>query len=170
MGDRFMRHGLAWLLVGWLLLPYAACAREPVAEGADGDHDGASRRPLPHRVLVVDDNVDAAASLAELLTLEGSETAVAHDGPAAIARAQSFRPDAIFLDIGLPGMLGYDVCRVIRQQPGGKDMLIVALTGFGKDDDRQAALAAGFDRHLDKPVDPRLLRTILEQPEPETAL
>jgi PAS domain S-box-containing protein len=105
------------------------------------------------RVLVVDDNRDSAASLVMLLELSGNEARAAYDGEEAIAVAPQYRPDVILLDIGLPKMNGYDVCRAIRSQPAGKDTMIVALTGWAQDDDRQSAHDAGFDAHLVKPAD-----------------
>lgn len=106
----------------------------------------------PRRVLVVDDNIDGAESLALLLSLAGHATAIAHDGPAAVARAREFGPDLILLDIGLPLMDGYAACRAIRELPGGRQMAIVALTGWNQDADRERSAAAGFDGHLVKPV------------------
>lgn len=107
----------------------------------------------PRRVLVVDDNRDAAASLAALLEAAGNETSIACDGEAAIAATLEFRPEVVMLDIGLPKMNGYDVCRAIRRQPGGRDLLVVALTGWGQAQDRARSLEAGFDAHLVKPAD-----------------
>jgi CheY-like chemotaxis protein len=113
-----------------------------------------------HRILVVDDNVDAAESLAMLLQLEGHSTRVVHDGPAAIVAASEFRPDTVFLDIGLPGMSGYDVARQLRTREGAP-LRLIALTGWGADEDRRKAHEAGFDRHLVKPVDPAQLAAML---------
>lgn len=114
-----------------------------------------------YRILVVDDNVDAANSLRILLSLEGHEVQVTHDGPAALALAESFQPAAILLDIGLPRMDGYEVARRLRKQPGSKDVLLVALTGYGQDDDRRRCLEAGFNVHFVKPVDLDALRSAL---------
>jgi PAS domain S-box-containing protein len=109
------------------------------------------------RVMVVDDNPDAAESLALLLELQGHEVRTAHDGPGAVALAREFRADLAIVDIGLPGLSGYEVARRIRAQDGGADMLLVALTGWGQAQDKQAAMDAGFDRHLTKPVAPEQL-------------
>jgi PAS domain S-box-containing protein len=109
------------------------------------------------RVMVVDDNPDAAESLALLLELQGHEVRTAHDGPGAVALAREYRPGLAIVDIGLPGLSGYEVARRIRGQDGGADMLLVALTGWGQAQDKQAALEAGFDRHLTKPVAPEQL-------------
>jgi PAS domain S-box-containing protein len=107
----------------------------------------------PRRVLVVDDNEDAAMTLAALMKIAGHQTVLAHDGEQACAISESYRPDIVLLDIGLPKMSGYDVCRFIRQQPWSSDAVIIALTGWGHDDDRRKSSAAGFDAHLVKPVD-----------------
>ena len=104
------------------------------------------------QILVVDDNGDSADSLALLLSLAGHETHVARTGPQALARAEALRPDVILLDLGLPGLSGYEVCRRLRAEPWGRTMPIVAITGWGQDDDRQRSKEAGFDGHLVKPI------------------
>lgn len=114
--------------------------------------------PLP--VLVVDDNVDAAETLAELLGLWGCEPRLAHDGPAAIAAAD-LEPAVVILDIGLPGMDGYEVARRLRSREWSRRPLLIALTGFGQDADRRRAAEAGFDEHFTKPVDAEGLRKLL---------
>ncbi|MFO0847565.1 MAG: response regulator [Gemmataceae bacterium] len=121
--------------------------------GQEGSAAGAAPRPRGRRVLVVDDNTDAAESLAMLLGLSGHETAVAYDGPTAVAMARTYHPDVVFLDIGLPGMSGYEVARSLRADGCGPGTVLVALTGWGSDDDRRQSRAAGFDYHLTKPVD-----------------
>lgn len=113
------------------------------------------------RVLVVDDNVDAAESLAVLLRDLGQEVRVAHDGRAALSAAAGYRPDVVLLDIGLPELSGYDVARQLRQDPAFQDTLLVAVTGYGQDEDRHRSTDAGFDHHLVKPVDPGTLRQVL---------
>jgi PAS domain S-box-containing protein len=105
------------------------------------------------RILIVDDNGDAAESLAELLALLGHETSTAHDGVAALDMAERLRPSVVLLDIGLPGMSGHDVARAIRREPWGADMLLIALTGWGQTEDRTRSRRAGFDHHLVKPLD-----------------
>jgi PAS domain S-box-containing protein len=105
------------------------------------------------RVLVVDDNIDAAETLATLLELRGHEARLAHTGPAALDAAAAFAPDLIFLDIGLPGFNGYEVARRLRADPALAQPMLVALTGWGTDEDRRQAKAVGFDGHLVKPVD-----------------
>lgn len=115
-------------------------------------------------LLVVDDNVDAADSLAILLRLEGHEVRVAHDGPAALKIAQSEPPQLILLDLGMPGMDGYQVARRLRRQPELHDVLLVALTGWGQEEDQRRTREAGFDLHLVKPVEPDALKELLANP------
>jgi len=114
------------------------------------------------RILVVDDNVDAAESLAMLLEVCGHHTHMAHDGPAAIETAETVRPDVILLDIGLPKMNGFEACRQIRQRPWAKDVVIIALTGWGQDVDRRRSQESGFDHHIVKPVEHAALVKLLE--------
>jgi CheY-like chemotaxis protein len=116
------------------------------------------------RVLVVDDNRDSAQTLAMMLRLMGHQTTTAHDGPEAIEVAKEFQPEIILLDIGLPKMNGYEVCRRIRALDFGRSALIVALTGWGQDDDRRQSSDAGFDRHLVKPIDFTVLGELLSRP------
>jgi CheY-like chemotaxis protein len=118
--------------------------------------------PVPiQRVLVVDDNVDAADSLALLLRVIGHETRIAHDGLEALVAARAFLPDVVLLDIGLPGMDGYEVARQLRGEPDLRTALLIAQTGYGQDEDRRRSREAGFDHHLVKPVDPDALRALL---------
>jgi DNA-binding response OmpR family regulator len=114
------------------------------------------------RVLVVDDNVDNADSLALFLRQRGHLVETAYDGEAAWLAADRFRPDLILLDIGLPKVNGHDVCQRIRSQPWGREMLIIAQTGWGQEIDRQRSAAAGFDSHLVKPVDPAELTAFID--------
>jgi signal transduction histidine kinase len=109
-------------------------------------------RELPERVLVVDDNLDAATTLQTLLSLHGIDVAVAHDGVAAVAHVREERPQAVVMDIGMPGMNGYEAAQHIRSA-GGAQPLLIALTGWGQEADRARARAAGFDHHLVKPLD-----------------
>ncbi len=115
--------------------------------------DPAPTSPVRRRVLIADDNRDAAESLAVLLELSGHEVRVALRGQNALTLAQTFRPDVALLDIGMPDMSGYEVARALRQDPWATDVQLIALTGWGQDDDRRRALEAGFDHHLTKPVD-----------------
>ena len=124
--------------------------------------DAEPARPAPsRRILIVDDNLDGADSLAMLLEDYGHETHKAHDGLEALEAAERVRPDAILLDIGLPKLNGYEVCRRLREQPWGKQLMVVALTGWGQEEDRNRSQAAGFDSHLVKPVDLDLLTKLL---------
>jgi signal transduction histidine kinase len=113
------------------------------------------------RILVVDDNRDSADGLAMLLELGGDEVRTAYDGLAAVEAAAQFRPEAVLMDIGMPTLNGYDAARRIREQPWGRDVLLIALTGWGQDEDRRLSLEAGFDVHLTKPVDHRMLARLL---------
>ncbi|HET8638065.1 MAG TPA: PAS domain S-box protein, partial [Acidobacteriaceae bacterium] len=113
------------------------------------------------RVLVVDDNTDAAKTSALLLRSWGYEVRTAHDGPGALQSAVGFRPHVILLDVGLPGMDGYEVVRLLRQDPQFKDVRAVAVTGYGQDSDRQRSMEAGFDHHLVKPVEASDLKALL---------
>jgi PAS domain S-box-containing protein len=115
------------------------------------------------RILIVDDNRDSAKSLAMLLKLTGNETHTARDGLEAVEAAERIRPDVVLLDIGLPKLNGYEACRRIRQQPWGKNMVLVALTGWGQDDDRKKSSDAGFDGHLVKPVELVVLNKLLDE-------
>lgn len=115
------------------------------ASSAGSSNDG-------KRILVVDDNVDAAESAAEILRLLGNEVSVVHDGLAAVHAIDNWRPEIVLLDIGLPGIDGYEVARRVRQSAHGKGTVLVALTGWGQDKDRERASAAGFDLHWVKPV------------------
>ncbi|MCG2595669.1 ATP-binding protein [Ramlibacter sp. XY19] len=115
----------------------------------------------PGRVLVVDDNLDAADTLATLLDMLGLQTRQVHDGEGVLAAALEFRPEVVLLDIGLPGMDGYEVARALRGEPRLGRVTLIALTGWGAEDDRRRALAAGFDHHLTKPVDLAVLEQML---------
>lgn len=120
------------------------------------------RERIPsRRILVVDDNRDSADSLAMLLRLSGHETRTAHDGLEAVDAAAAFRPDVILLDLGMPNLNGYEACRRIRAQASGKDIMIIATTGWGQEQAREASRAAGFDAHLVKPVNPAELARLL---------
>jgi CheY-like chemotaxis protein len=151
--------------------------RLPLAEPAASAREGAEADPAggpscgpagirPCRVLVTDDNVDAATSLAMMLELMGNEIRIAHDGLEAIETAADFRPDMILLDIGMPRLNGYDACRRIREQPWGRGTVIVALTGWGQEEDKRRSREAGFDHHLVKPIDPVTLGQLLAGAQP----
>ena len=138
-------------------LPVVVGARvQPPADRNDGSGLASS-----HRILIVDDNRDGADSLSEMLKIMGNDTRTAYDGEAAVSAAGEFRPDVVLLDIGLPKLNGYDACRRIRGQPWGNGMLLIALTGWGQEEDVRRSQDAGFDRHMVKPVDPTALMELL---------
>jgi CheY-like chemotaxis protein len=112
-------------------------------------------------VLVVEDNVDTAAAMSQLLTQARCETKVAHDGPAALEAANGFRPQVVLLDIGLPGLDGYEVARRLRADSRHAGMRLVAISGYGQAQDQQRSKEAGFDYHLVKPVDLHSLMALL---------
>ncbi|MDB4933639.1 MAG: rcsC [Labilithrix sp.] len=133
-------------------LPLAAPVRPVESSAGAAARDDARDDATTRRILVVDDNVDAAEMLAAMLDLRGHGTRVAHDGPDALVAAREVHPDVIFLDIGLPGMDGYEVARQLRADPAFAVTVLVALTGWGTEDDKRRAHEAGFDVHLTKPV------------------
>jgi two-component system CheB/CheR fusion protein len=134
----------------------------PATAGRSPDRNGTNGAARRLTMLLVDDNVDGAESLATLLRLVGHEVRVAHDGPAGIEAAAGWRPDVVVLDIGLPGMSGYEVARHLRTRPETQDAVLVAATGYGRDEDRKRSREAGFDHHLVKPVDLATLRPLLD--------
>ena len=115
----------------------------------------------PIKVMVVDDNRDAAILMGRLLRTLGNDVQVVHDGFSALEMAQQFRPDAVLLDIGLPEMDGYDTARMLRELPACKDVLIIAVTGWGQEEDREKGRLAGFDHHVVKPADSATLMELL---------
>jgi CheY-like chemotaxis protein len=121
------------------------------------------------RVLIVDDNVDAAETLAMMLELLGQQTRQAHEGNNALQVAQEYKPDVIFMDIGLPGLSGHEVVSKMRNELGMKEPYIIALSGYGTEEDRRKSFNAGFDNHLVKPLDPSALPGILELAEKRAA-
>jgi PAS domain S-box-containing protein len=120
--------------------------------------------PLAKRVLVVDDNVDAADSIAMILRLTGYDVRCVYDGPSVLEAAKVYRPDVVVLDIGLPGLSGYDVAKKLREQPEFRCTPLVAVTGYGQEEDRRRSKEAGFDCHLTKPVDPFALQAFVARP------
>jgi PAS domain S-box-containing protein len=140
------------------LRPGSPHARAAGAEDGAGTHP---RAPAPLRVLVVDDNPDAADSLVALLKALGHTTWVARDGPHGLQAALEVRPDLVLLDIGLPGMSGYDVARAIRRHQGPRQVVLIALTGWGARSDQQQSQEAGFDQHITKPVSMEALEQAL---------
>jgi CheY-like chemotaxis protein len=117
--------------------------------------------PLPLRILVVDDNRDAAESMAVLLNLLGNEVHSCHDGVEAVSAFSEFMPQVVLLDIGLPRLDGYGAARQIRALPGGAQVTLIALSGYGRDEDRQRSREAGFDHHIVKPISPDTLIDLL---------
>lgn len=142
----------------------------PMRTGAS-PHDEAGASPsealhLPtarRRVLIVDDNVDAAETLSLLLNTMGCETRTAYDGEAALREAVAFHPDLVLLDLGLPGLDGVAACTRLRQETWGAAVVIAAATGWGQDEDRRRTKISGFDVHLVKPVDPQHVLEIVRQ-------
>jgi CheY-like chemotaxis protein len=112
---------------------------------------------------VADDNKDAAESMGMLLRLMGNEVRTVYDGEKAVAEAEEFRPDMVVLDIGMPKLDGYAVARMIREQPWSSGMVLVALTGWGQEEDKRKAADAGFDRHFTKPIDPAELQRLVTE-------
>jgi len=137
-------------------LPEAA---EAVLEAGTMPSSASPSRPL--RVLVVDDSEDTAETMGTLLEMAGHTIQVAHSGPAALEAAAAFRPDVVLLDIGLPGLDGYQVAQRLREDPALKDVILIAASGYGQAEDLRRSKEAGIDRHLVKPVDPRELQDLL---------
>ena len=119
-------------------------------------------------ILIIDDNEDSAQTLGDLLELAGHQATVAHNGPDGLAAAGRLRPDVVVLDIGLPGMNGYEVARRIRAEPWGAPILLIALTGWGQPQDKREAEAAGFDHHVTKPFDIDALDGLLQSGHTQT--
>ena len=131
------------------------------SQKASGERAGAAETGSTYRILVVDDYRDSAASLSLMLKLMGHEVQTAYDGAEAVDAASSFRPDVALVDIGLPKLNGYEVCQRIREQDWGRDMVLIALTGWGQDGDKQRSKEAGFNFHLVKPVNVTILENLL---------
>jgi CheY-like chemotaxis protein len=132
------------------------------AQGAagGGTHD-ATRNGHAHRILVVDDNQDAALSLARILRSAGHEVCTLHDGATALEALRAFPARVLLLDIGMPGMDGYELARRVRDLPEGPTVLLIAISGYGTEEDLRRSKLAGFDHHLVKPVDPHHLKSLL---------
>jgi PAS domain S-box-containing protein len=145
-------------------LPMAGDLQRKGPQGTAGGEELAA--PPAQRILVVDDNRDAADSLGMLLRMMGNEVHTAHDGLEAVGAVATFQPDVVLLDLGLPKLNGYEVARRIREQEGGADILLVALTGWGQEEDRRRSREAGFDRHMTKPVEFDTLRKLLAKHRP----
>jgi CheY-like chemotaxis protein len=139
-------------------VPAVAAESEP--KGSATTLDGHAQT-VKRRILVVDDNADSAESLAMLLKIQGNDTQVANDGLEALEKGPAYKPDVVLLDIGMPGMNGYDACQAIRAASWGEEVLLIAMTGWGQDEDRRRSAEAGFDYHLVKPVDHTQLLELL---------
>jgi CheY-like chemotaxis protein len=135
-------------------------AAKPLLEQSE---EAAPPNGARYRILVVDDNEDSRGWLATMLEMMGNEVRTAHDGEAGIVAAAEFRPDLILMDIGMPKMNGYEAARRIRQEPWGKQPMLVALTGWGSENDRRQTQEAGFNHHLVKPVDPAEIKALLAE-------
>ena len=147
------------------------CAPEPSSlPFAETETASAGESAMPYRVLVVDDNTDAATSLAMVLRMRGLELCIAHDGAEALEQTEVFRPHAVLLDIGMPGLDGYEVARRLRHDPAHAGIVLIAITGWSRLQDRQRGRAAGFDHHFRKPVDLPRLCELLEDLRSEDAL
>jgi two-component system CheB/CheR fusion protein len=121
-----------------------------------------AHQPRRRRLMVIDDNRDAAESMSMLLELWGHEVVCAYDGRSALEAAAKYHPDAVFLDIGLPGMDGYEIAERLRELPESSHAVLIAITGYGQDEDRRRSRDAGIDHHLVKPVAPETLHTLLD--------
>jgi CheY-like chemotaxis protein len=132
---------------------------------ADVTVQPATARAVPRRfrILVVDDNHDSALSLAMMLSIMGHETRTAHDGESAISTAETFLPEVVLLDIGLPKLNGYEVAQRIRESAWGTSMFLIAVTGWGQDEDRQRSTEVGLNLHMVKPVEPAALEKLLAE-------
>src|SRR5262245_33471226 len=135
--------------------------RQPITSPAEAR--GECAEAAAPRILVVDDNADAATSLGRLLSLSGHEVSVAHDGPAALLEVSRFRPQIVLLDLGMPGMDGLETAARIRELAAGKDLALIAVTGWGQDEDRERTGKAGFVAHFVKPIKLGQLESLLSR-------
>jgi CheY-like chemotaxis protein len=133
----------------------------PVLENGQGGDSEGTLSTGQHRILVVDDNLDSAKSLALMLRMMGNETRTANDGLEALEIAADYEPNLIMLDIGMPRLNGYETARRIRDEKWGRDIVLVALTGWGQEEDRRKSHEAGFDSHIVKPIEPDSLEKLL---------
>lgn len=129
---------------------------------AASDSPPTQKQQKRRRLMVIDDNRDAAESMSMLFELWGHEVICVYDGRTALETAAKFRPDAVFLDIGLPGMDGYEIAERLRESPQAARAVLVAITGYGQDEDRRRSREAGIDHHLVKPVAPDTLLALLD--------
>jgi CheY-like chemotaxis protein/anti-sigma regulatory factor (Ser/Thr protein kinase) len=140
-------------------LPIAVEREREDLHGSSGSAE--VETPAARRILVVDDNRDAADSLGMLLRMMGHEVETAHDGLEAVGAAAVFKPDIILLDVGLPRLNGYEAARRIRAQEGGPGIMLIAMTGWGQEEDRRRSREAGFDHHMTKPVEFEVLKRLI---------
>jgi CheY-like chemotaxis protein len=145
-------------------LPARQIESAPAAPAPVESRVAAQRRDMPSRILVVDDLAASADTLMMLLQMEGFEVKTAHEGMTALKIAEDFHPDVVLLDIGLPGMNGFEVAHRLRSQPQSRDALLIALTGYGEAESRSRSAQAGFDHHMVKPADVNQLLALLAQP------
>ena len=141
----------------------ALSASTPAASNPPEPESATRNRPARRRILVVDDNQDSADCLALLLEMKGNDVRTAHDGREALGAAEAFRPDVIFLDLGMPGLDGHAVCRQLRTEAWGRALPIVALTGWSQEEDRRRSRESGFTHHLVKPAEPAVLDRLLAE-------
>jgi CheY-like chemotaxis protein len=143
--------------------PHEAQCPAPVPQAGAAPGETHAQAPRACRILVVDDNKDAAETLAELLRMLGNEVAVALDGSSAVERVAQFGPDVVLLDIGLPDMNGYEIAQRLKAEPALEGTMLVAVTGYGMEEDRRRAARSGFEHHFTKPIDLRTLQRLLQQ-------
>ena len=136
-------------------------ADEPMADVTKPSVTPGATPPRRFKILVVDDNHDSALSLSMMLSIMGHETRTAHDGESAVSTAEAFLPEVVLLDIGLPKLNGYEVAQRIREQAWGAEMFLIAVTGWGQDEDRQRSSEVGLNVHMVKPVEPAALEKLL---------
>jgi two-component system CheB/CheR fusion protein len=136
--------------------------RVDAPKAVPSETDGRVGPATARRILVVDDNRDSATTMADYLRMHGHDVSVAFDGPEALVQAEHERPDVVLLDIGLPGMDGYEIADRLRNETAARGLTLIAMTGYGQPEDRERARAAGFDHHLTKPVDLKELQSLLQ--------
>jgi CheY-like chemotaxis protein len=151
-----MRKGQLINAIGQIML-----ADNPMADSNPTTTAAVTTTPKRFRILVVDDNHDSALSMAMMLSIMGHETRTAHDGESAVTTAESFLPEVVLLDIGLPKLNGYEVAQRIREEPWGASMFLIAVTGWGQDEDRERSSEVGLNLHMVKPVEPSALEKLL---------
>ena len=147
-------------------LPILSSAVSAARKSARASVDEDAETTVSHRILIADDNADSAERMGMLLRLMGNDVRIANDGLEAVEQAESFQPDIVLMDIGMPRLDGYEAARRIRNQDWSRDTLLVAVTGWGPSDDSEEATAAGFDRHFTKPLDPAELRRLVNAVRP----